>query len=85
GQRIPYRKKPITHGINHTPAVPDLTPPRQHLATTPTHHLHVRTVAAATTTPSQICRSHNHPISDPSHHQHPSQHQHPPEPNLSHP
>ncbi|MCI44620.1 hypothetical protein A2U01_0065859, partial [Trifolium medium] len=49
GQRIPYRRKSITHGIDHTPAAPDPTPPCQHLTTTPPHHLHLRSVAAATT------------------------------------
>ncbi|KAK2364663.1 hypothetical protein QL285_089509 [Trifolium repens] len=53
-QKISYRRKSITHGINHTPAVPDPTPPRQHLTTTPQHHLHLRSVAATT------------PFSDPS-------------------
>ncbi|MCI83481.1 hypothetical protein A2U01_0104757, partial [Trifolium medium] len=28
GERIPYRRKPIPHGINLTPAAPDPTPPR---------------------------------------------------------
>ncbi|MCI46466.1 hypothetical protein A2U01_0067706, partial [Trifolium medium] len=50
-QRIPYRRKPITRGINHTPAAPDPTSPRQDLTTTPPHHLHLKSVVAATTTP----------------------------------
>ncbi|MCI89159.1 hypothetical protein A2U01_0110447, partial [Trifolium medium] len=40
-----------THDIDHTPAAPDPTPPRQHLTTTHPHHLHLRSVEAATTTP----------------------------------
>ncbi|PNX91397.1 hypothetical protein L195_g047528, partial [Trifolium pratense] len=51
GQRIPYRKKSITHDINHTQPTPGPTPPRQHITTTAPHHLHLRSVAAAATTP----------------------------------
>ncbi|MCI27439.1 hypothetical protein A2U01_0048638, partial [Trifolium medium] len=32
-QRIKYHRKPISQGINHTPAAPDPTPPHQHLST----------------------------------------------------